>query len=188
MMANHHQFGLEGLTGGLTLVRSAALSTNRRPNMTSTLPEAVRRAPTLMTVDTLERDIDATLRRPAPVQPPPQSPPLPDYVQHREDINRVGKLTAEAVVREYEAAVKEVEALGTELQDAAKRCEAMVSGVHAMVAEIKEIASRYRDEAKHYFVQIEACSVMTTEVRETCEALKKKISEMTALKFDAKTR
>jgi DNA repair ATPase RecN len=149
---------------------------------TSTQPEALRRAPQLMTVEGIDREL-GTQRR--PVAAPAATPPLPDYVQHREDINRVGKLTAEAVVREYEAAVKEVEALGTELQDAAKRCEAMVAGVHAMVAEIKEIASRYRDEAKHYFVQIEACSVMTTEVRETCEALKKKISEMTALKTTA---
>ena len=40
---------------------------------------------------------------------------MPDYVEHRNGVNEVGKLSAEAVVREYEAAVKEIEALGTEL-------------------------------------------------------------------------
>jgi hypothetical protein len=144
---------------------------------TSTAPEALRRAPQLMTVEGIDRELGPILKRPAAAAPSPE--PLPDYVQHRDGINRVGKLTAEAVVREYEAAVKEIEALGTELQDAAKRCEAMVTGVHAMIGEISEIASRYQDEAKHYFVQIEACSVMTNEVRETCEALKKKIGAMT---------
>jgi hypothetical protein len=139
-----------------------------------TQPDVLKRAPALMTVEGVDREFGQR-QRPSPLPPMP----MPDYVEHKEGINPVGKLTAEAVVREYEAAVKEIEALGTELQDAAKKCEAMVAGVHAMVAEIKEIASRYRDEAKHYFLQIEACSMMTTEVRTTCEALKKKIGEVT---------
>ena len=59
--------------------------------------------------------------------------PMPDYVEHREGVNRAGKLSAEAVVREYDAAVKEIEALGTELSEAARKCEAMVSGAHAKI-------------------------------------------------------
>ncbi|MFB9262539.1 hypothetical protein ACFFWD_05035 [Bradyrhizobium erythrophlei] len=102
--------------------------------------------------------------------------PMPDYVEHRNGVNEVGKLSAEAVVREYEAAVKEIEALGTELQLAAKKCEAMVAGVHDMIAEIKEFAAGYRDQGKRFFLQIEAVSLMTTEVRDTCETLKKKIA------------
>ncbi|WP_236843036.1 hypothetical protein [Bradyrhizobium icense] len=102
--------------------------------------------------------------------------PMPDYVEHKEGVNQVGKLSAEAVVREYDAAVKEIEALGAELSDAAKRCEAMVAGVHAMVSEIKELAANYREEGKRYFLQIEDCSLMTSEVRTVCETLKKKIA------------
>ncbi len=59
--------------------------------------------------------------------------PMPDYVEHKEGVNQVGKLSAEAVIREYDAAVKEIEALGVELSEAAKKCEAMVAGVHSMV-------------------------------------------------------
>ena len=102
--------------------------------------------------------------------------PMPDYVEHKQGVNQVGKLSAEAVVREYDAAVKEIEALGAELTDAAKKCEAMVAGVHAMVAEIRELASSYREEGKRYFLQIEDCSLMTSEVRSVCEILKKKIA------------
>jgi hypothetical protein len=105
--------------------------------------------------------------------------PMPDYVEHKEGVNQVGKLSAEAVVREYDAAVKEIEALGTELSEAARKCEAMVSGVHATIAEIKELAANYRDEGKRYFLQIEECSLMTSEVRTVCEALKKKIAAST---------
>jgi hypothetical protein len=131
-------------------------------------------------LEQLERDISNTVvphRRPRPVELRPEPlAPMPDYVEHRKGVNEVGKLSAEAVVREYDAAVKEIEALGAELSEAARRCEAMVAGVHAMVADIKEIAARYRDEGKRYFLQIEAVSLMTSEVRETCEALKKKIA------------
>lgn len=102
--------------------------------------------------------------------------PMPDYVAHKEGVNQVGKLSAEAVVREYDAAVKEIEALGSELTEAAKKCEAMVAGVHAMVGEIKELAANYREEGKRYFLQIEDCSLMTSEVRSVCETLKKKIA------------
>lgn len=107
---------------------------------------------------------------------PPAKSPMPDYVEHKEGVNQVGKLSAEAVVREYDAAVKEIEALGAELSEAAKKCEAMVAGVHAMVSEIKELAANYREEGKRYFLQIEDCSLMTAEVRTVCETLKKKIA------------
>src|SRR6476469_5136499 len=53
--------------------------------------------------------------------------PMPDYVEHKEGVNQVGKLTAEAVVREYDADVKEIEALGVQLTEAGKKCEAMVA-------------------------------------------------------------
>ena len=102
--------------------------------------------------------------------------PMPDYVEHKEGVDQVGKLTAEVVVREYDAAVKEIEALGAELIEAAKRCEAVVAGVHSVVNEIKELAANYREEGKRYFLQIEECSLTTSEVRTVCEALKKKIA------------
>ena len=102
--------------------------------------------------------------------------PMPDYVEHKEGVNQVGKLSAEAVVREFDAAVKEIEALGAELTEAANKCEAMVAGVHSMVNEIQKLAANYREEGKRYFLQIEECSLMTSEVRIVCEALKKKIA------------
>jgi len=106
--------------------------------------------------------------------------PMPDYVEHKDGVNQVGKLSAEVIVREYDAAVKEIEALGAELTDAAKRCEETVAGVHSMVKEIKELAASYREEGKRYFLQIEECSLMTSEVRTVCEELKKKIARTVA--------
>jgi hypothetical protein len=147
--------------------------------------EILTRSP-LLNADDLEGEIGNIIQRTrrGPVirevseshdHPLPEGP-MPDYVEHREGVNQVGKLSAEAVVREYDAAVKEIEALGAELAEAAKKCEAMVAGVHATVSEIKELAANYREEGKRYFLQIEDCSLMTSEVRSVCETLKKKIA------------
>ena len=136
--------------------------------------------------DDIERDIGDLIQISRPTLPsirivphddhPLPKGPMPDYVEHKEGVNQVGRLSAEAVVREYDAAVKEIEALGAELIEAAKRCEAVVAGVHSMVNEIKELAANYREEGKRYFLQIEECSLTTSEVRTVCEALKKKIA------------
>jgi hypothetical protein len=101
---------------------------------------------------------------------------MPDYVEHNEGVNQVGKFSAEGLVREYDAAVKEIAALGAELTEAARKCEAMVSDGHSLVNEMKELASSYREEGKRQFLQIEERSLMTSEVRAVCEALKNKIA------------
>src|SRR6202790_5131166 len=99
-----------------------------------------------------------------------------DYVEHRDGATEIGKLSAEAVVREYEAAAKEIEAMGAELVERVKQCEAMTRDALEVTEELKETAERYREEAKRVFVQIENCSLVTAEVRKTCTELKEKIA------------
>ena len=145
------------------LTRSPLLDPDEIEGEIGNLVQNSRRAPVI-------RAVPQSLDVPLP------KGPMPDYVEHKQGVNQIGKLSAEAVVREYDAAVKEIEALGEELSGAAKKCEAMVAGVHAMVSEIKELAANYREEGKRYFLQIEECSLMTSEVRSVCETLKKKIA------------
>src|SRR5215475_5228589 len=95
----------------------------------------------------LEADVAGALplvRRVASVQ----SEPMPDYVEHQEGVSRVGALSAEAVVRDYEAAAKEIEAMGAELINAAKKCEAMTAEVHTAIDFMRDTAASYREEAK----------------------------------------
>src|SRR5215212_2882450 len=73
---------------------------------------------------------------------------MPEYVQHREGATEIGKLSAEAIVGEYEAAAKEME----------------------------DTAARYREHAKRIFLQIKESSLMTAEVRKTCTEMKEKIA------------
>ena len=104
---------------------------------------------------------------------------MPDYVEHQEGVSRVGALSAEAVVRDYEAAAKEIESMGAELIDAAKRCEAMTAEVHNAIAYMRDTASAYREEAKKIFKRIEDCAMFTQDVRKTCEDVKRRMAEGT---------
>ena len=82
----------------------------------------------------LESDIAAAMPERAPLPsikaPPVPTGPMPDYVEHQDGVPRVGALSAEAVVRDYEAAAKEIEAMGAEMIEAARKCEAMTAEVH----------------------------------------------------------
>jgi hypothetical protein len=126
----------------------------------------------------LEADVTAAFP-PLPIRAAPSihSEPLPDYVEHREGVSRVGALTAEAVVRDYEAAAKEIEAMGAELVSAAKKCEAMTADVHNTIAFMRDTAAAYREEAKKIFKRIEECALFTEDVRKTCETVKRRMME-----------
>src|SRR5437588_948985 len=135
----------------------------------------------------IEREIEGEVRNRPPVHeprpvsyvPPRVSAPalqMPDYVEHRDGATEIGKLSAEAVVREYEAAAKDIEDLGVELVGHVKQCEAMSREALTVIEELKETAGRYREEAKRVFLQIENCSRVTAEVRRTCVEMRKKIA------------
>lgn len=101
---------------------------------------------------------------------------MPDYVEHRDGATEIGKLSAEAVLREYESAAKEIESMGRELIARAKRCEAVTRDAFAVTKELNEVAARYRAEAKRVFDHIESCSVVVAEARDICSDLKDKIA------------
>jgi len=101
---------------------------------------------------------------------------MPDYVEHRDGATEIGKLSAEAVLREYEATAKEIESMGAELVDRVKQCEAVTRDALAVTAELKEIAARYREEAKRVFEHIENCSHMVAEARKTAAELRDKFA------------
>ena len=136
----------------------------------------------------LEREIAAELeknpgpRRPYGTSPEVDAPALamPDYVAHRDGATEIGKLSAEGIVREYEAAAKEIEAMRAELVERVKQCETMTRGTLAVTEELKEVAARYREQGKRIFVEIEKCSELTAEVRKTCTELRDKIAVPTA--------
>jgi hypothetical protein len=134
----------------------------------------------------IQREIEAELNRqpvqaarPDNVAAPTVAAPnlaMPDYVEHRDGATEIGKLSAEAVVHEFEAAAKEIESMGAELIERVKQCEAMTRDAFAVTKELRDVAARYREEAKRVFLQIENCSLVTAEVSKACTELKEKIA------------
>jgi hypothetical protein len=119
-------------------------------------PVASTTPPIFSTTD-LEREIEEEFRK---LTPAVRSPDLamPDYVEHRDGVSEIGKLSAEAVIERV------------------TQCAAMTHGAFAVTEEMKETAARYREEAKRVFLEIENCSRMTAEVRKTCNELIEKIA------------
>jgi hypothetical protein len=134
----------------------------------------------------IEGDIREVIQhRPAHIQavetpPRPAKPQLPEYVSHREDVTEIGKLSAEAIAREYEVTAKEIEAMGEVVRDMVLRCEQLTTSASSMLKDIKATATRYREEGKRIFDEIESCSSATDEVRKLCEGFRDKIAAKTA--------
>jgi signal transduction protein with GAF and PtsI domain len=103
-------------------------------------------------------------------------PRVPDYVSHREDVSEIGKLSAEAIVKEYEETAKEIETMGNVVREMVQRCEQLTASASAMLADIRTTAARYRKEGKRMFTEIESCSSATEEVRRLCEAFRDKLA------------
>ena len=104
------------------------------------------------------------------------APRVPDYVSHREDVTEIGKLSAEAIVKEYEETAKEIETMGNVVREMVQRCDALTSSASDMLADIRATAARYRKEGKRMFTEIEACSSATDEVRRLCESFRDKLA------------
>lgn len=136
-------------------------------------------------VSELEGDIrEAVQQRPLRIQAVesmPRTPTVvPEYVNHRDDATEIGKLSAEAIVREYEVTAKEIEAVGEFVKEMAQRCEQLTTSASEMLKEIKTTAARYRKEGKRIFNEIESCSSATDEVRQLCGTFRDRIAAKAA--------
>jgi chromosome segregation ATPase len=112
---------------------------------------------------------------------------MPD-VEHREGVTSVGKLSAEAVAFEYEAAAKAIEATSAELMERVRECEARARHALAAFEAVKTTARQYREKAQAISLQIEHCNAMSAAVRQTCAELSGKIAPVATDKPSRKSR
>jgi hypothetical protein len=128
-------------------------------------------AHTVISLDLHKLEMDIATALPSIRAGSVQIGPMLDYVEHQDG---VGALSAEAMVGEYEAAAKEIVAMGAELIGAAKQCEAMTAEARNAIAYMRETATAYREQGKTAFKRIEDGSALIEEVRQSCRALKQK--------------
>ena len=104
------------------------------------------------------------------------APPVPEYVIHREDVSEIGKLSAEAIAKEYEETAREIEAMGDVVREMVTRCDQLSASASSMLKDIKSTAARYRKEGKRMFTEIESSSSAADEVRRLCEDFRDKLA------------
>lgn len=138
----------------------------------------------------LERDIDllgndplGPLRRqaaPRPqdyAQPQHRQMPMPDYVKHQAGVGQLGAISAEAVVHQWEATARSIEAMGEEIRKIVERCAEIARSAETAVKYVEDTAKAYRDEGAKIFSEVESHALLVQEVTETCEAITRKIAE-----------
>lgn len=138
---------------------------SRINDITSRVEEALRREP--------PAGVEHEVIRYAP--PAVRTLPLPEYVQHRPDVDQIGKAASEAIVQQYQGAMKALEAMGKELIDCVAKATAMSEQCTDAIKYVVETCDLYRDESKLIFARIEHASALTTEVRKVCDDLRRKI-------------
>jgi hypothetical protein len=120
----------------------------------------------------VEMEAEVTGALPAEGAPSVHSEPIPDGVEHVEEGSQGA---SKAVARDFESALKEIEAMGAELTSLVKKCEAMTSDVQNVTALIASTAEAYRREGKKIFERIEECAASTDDVRRRCEDIKRRM-------------
>jgi hypothetical protein len=104
-------------------------------------------------------------------------PPLPSYVEHREDIDLIGKAASQAVVMQYDGAMRALESMGKELIECVKQSQQMAERALEAVKFVTETCDAYKEESKLIFTRIEHASALTAEVRKVCEEMRQKIAK-----------
>ena len=116
--------------------------------------------------DNLESEISDMLRtdrRPLVTQP---LAPEPDDI---------GRLSAEAVLAQYDHAAKCVEELGLEVKDRIRKLEDQLKEADADLKLIGEAANKIREKGKLVHMQIEEASQLSKDIRETCAEFVRKV-------------
>jgi hypothetical protein len=114
----------------------------------------------------LETEIGEALRMP-PVVIPRNTP--------MRDLDELGRMSAEAVLTQYEATARAVEEMGTEVKDKVKQLGEKLIECDTDLKHLAETAAAIREKGKHSQALIEQISALSTNVRSICEDFKKKM-------------
>ena len=91
------------------------------------------------------------------------------------ELDELGRMSAEAVLTQYEAAAKAVEDMGKEVMSMVKRLGQSLQECDNDMKVVAETAAAIRDKGKHSQALIEQVSALSTEIRKTCDEFKKKV-------------
>lgn len=106
----------------------------------------------------------------------PIQPELPPYINHAEGVNQIGKLTAAAVIRDFEETAKGFNAMGDEVKRVAECCERYLSELQALVEHTNQVAKLARERGSEIFRWLEQSALTTEQVRKDTDAMSTKLT------------
>lgn len=87
----------------------------------------------------------------------------------------VGRLSAEAVLAQYEAAAKAVEGMGDDVKIRIDRLEKALTEADQDLKLVAETAAAIREKGKLVQVQIEEASTLSKDIKDACAEFRKKV-------------
>ena len=123
-------------------------------------------APRLRSVelDHLERDVQTALHRQQ----------IGSTIEHVNEKD-IGRLSAEAVSKEYEAAAKAVETMGEEIKARVAKLEAALVEADESLKYLVETAAAITERGKLVHIQITDASSVCSDIRKACAEIRKKV-------------
>ena len=112
----------------------------------------------------LESEIEQTLRRHAPQMPPPLT-----------SLDDLGRMSAEAVLAQYEETARQVEEMGSIVKDTVKRLGEKLIECNADMKHVAETAAAIRDKGKHTEALIDQVTALSKSIRDACIDFKRKV-------------
>jgi hypothetical protein len=132
--------------------------------------------------DMVQSELRRVPRQRQVVVPHPAAARIPNYVEHNEAVDEVGRLSSEALVMTYEASAKRIEAMGTGLLEAMSECRKSAAQLVKELERVEEeteqavkqclaAAEVYRSQAKELFENIQNRAILAAKVRETASIM-----------------
>jgi hypothetical protein len=118
--------------------------------------------PSPVDLDALEQDVVGSLQQLPPVQMQPQ----PD----------IGRLSADAVLEQFNIAAKSVEAMGDEVRKRIAALETALKECDADLRLLADAAAAIRDKGKHAHAEIERTSAVSKDIRGIVDQIKAKLT------------
>lgn len=101
---------------------------------------------------------------------------LPDYVQHSHDATQIGKMSAHAVVLEFEQTAKEIESLGDELRAMEGKAKEAQAAMAKALGDLTSTVAAYREEAARLFKHVEDVTTTASEASALAAQLRERIA------------
>jgi hypothetical protein len=108
-----------------------------------------------------------------PFVPRRHQPPEPSPMRPQDDI---GRMSAEAALKQHEVTAEAIEAMGNELRDRINKLNTAMGDCDLVLKEVAETANAIRDRGKHVHAQIDEAMSLAKAIRDACAEFRKKVS------------